>query len=149
LKKISLIFISFFFLCSCSTEEAKKDAVVEPTFDKVFYESVTSIKFPKDYKFITTADNGEFLTITIIDLNKNDWAKFAKDNKFEPIDDKFSQKQQLFGTNILDSTYSHVPENNKLLRNWGSNKKTNWIYLLDTTTYRLYCQIDYPDAAGT
>lgn len=147
MKGISVIFISLLLFSGCSTGDSNKDFLTEPTFEKEYYEKVTNIKFPKNYKVIASADNGEFVTITIIDLSETDCKKFSTDNKFEPIEDKFPQ--DLIGVGYLDSVYRQIPDNNKLLRNWGNNKKTNWIYLLDTTTCRLYCQIDYPDWAGT
>lgn len=38
------------------------------SFDKDYYERITQIKFPNNYKVIASADNIEFMTITILTL---------------------------------------------------------------------------------
>jgi len=108
-------------------------------------ELVTQIHIPEGYTFITGIDS-DFIRITIVDLEKLNCKKFYADNKFEPIQDTSSQV--FFGLNYLDSIYRQTPSNNKLLKLSGTNSFTTWIYLLDTTTCRLYGQISFPDLKG-
>ena len=108
-------------------------------------ELVTNIHIPEGYKFITGVDT-DFIRITILDLDKSKCTEFYKDNKFEPINDTLPQT--FIGINYLDSDYRQLPGNNKLLRISGKAKWTTWIYLLDTTTCRLYGQISFPDMNG-
>lgn len=112
-------------------------------FEKDFYEKVSGIKLPNDYTLIATVDNGEFVTATILDFNQTDCLKFCKDNNFKPIPS--TDFVTLMGINFIDSAYRKLPNQNQLLRNWGSKGSNNWTYLLDTTNCRLYCEIVYPD----
>lgn len=120
------------------------------SFDKDYYERTTKIKFPDDIKVVATADNGEFVTITIIDLNKSDCKKFIQDNKFETLykDTNSVFKHftpDLIGLAWLDSKYRSLPGKNLLVREMSFEKGTGWTYYIDTLTCRLYCQINYPD----
>jgi len=108
-------------------------------------ELVTKIHIPEDYKFIAGVDT-DFIRITILDLDKKNCTEFYKSNKFEPISDTFPQT--FIGMNYLDNVYRQLPENNKLLKLSGKKNWTNWIYLLDTTTCRLYGHISFPDLNG-
>lgn len=112
-------------------------------FEKDFYEKVSGIKLPHEYTLITTVDNGEFVTATILDFNHTDCQKFCKDNNFEPIPS--TDSITLMGIYFIDSAYRKLPNQNQLLLNWGSKGSNNWTYLLDTTNCRLYCEIFYPD----
>ena len=135
--------MKYFTLCvlllmSCSSK----------SFEKDYYERITKIEFPNNYKIIATADNGEFLTITILDLDKSSCKDFIANNKFEPVDQTYPIN--LMGLNFLDSSFSHLPNSKSLLERHVPKQegKVGWTYLLDTTTFRLYCEIDYPDFAG-
>lgn len=119
-----------------------------PSFEKDYYELITKIKFPDQFNTITTSDNGEFLTITILELRKEDCKKFIVENNFQPVDQ--THVSYLMGLNQLDSAYQKLPDNKTLFER-AVNKipgKTGWTYLIDTTTCRLYCEIDYPDRGG-
>lgn len=141
-----LLFLVATILTSCL-------GMISNSFDKEYYEETTKIKFPDDIKVVATADNGEFVTITIIDLNKSDCKKFIQVNKFESIykdkNSAFTQfAPELIGLAWLDSTYRNLPEKNLLVREMSSEKGTGWTYYIDTLTCRLYCQINYPDWSG-
>ena len=108
-------------------------------------ELVTKIHIPEGYNFITGVDT-DFIRITILDLDTKNCTEFYKSNKFEPVNDTLPQT--FIGMNYLDSVYRLLPDNNKLLKLSGKNNWTNWIYLLDTTTCRLYGHISFPDLNG-
>jgi hypothetical protein len=124
-----------------------------PSFEKEYYEQSTKIKFPMDYTVVATADNGEFLTITILDLNKDGCDKFIRDNKFQTLYNDSNSvlrsfEPQLSGLNFLDSCYRKLPDKNLLVREKSFENGTGWTYYIDTLTCRLYCQINYPDWGG-
>jgi hypothetical protein len=145
MKRIFLLFISFLFFSNCSPDNSSKETLTDPKFNKEHNEQVTKIHSPEGYKFNTEVYI-DFIRISIIDLDKKNCAKFNKDNKFEPINDTLPQT--LIGMNYLDSVYRQLPDNNKLVRISGKAKWTKWIYLLDTTTCRLYCHFSFPDYNG-
>jgi hypothetical protein len=125
-------------LISCSSK----------SFDKDYYERITKIEFPNNYKIIATADNGEFLTFTILDLDKSSCKDFAADNKFVPVDQAFPIN--LMGLHLLDTSFAKPLNPKSLLERYVFKQKgkVGWVYLLDTITCRLYCQIEYPDFGG-
>jgi hypothetical protein len=127
------------FLLSCNTA---------PEFDIEFYQKTTSIQFPKDYKVVATTDNGEFLTITILDIEKNTLKAFTDQNNFIPVNDE--SETDLMGLQFLDSNYHLLPDTKLMLIKQVEKLqgKIGWTYLADTTTGRLYCEIDYPDFGG-
>lgn len=143
--KISFIVISLLLFSNCSMNNTYKDISSDQNPNEAHNELVTKIHIPEDYKFITGVDT-DFIRITILDLDKKNCTGFYKDNKFEPINDTFPQI--FIGINYLDSVYRQLPATNKLLRLSGKAKFTNWIYLLDTTTCRLYGLISFPDWNG-
>jgi hypothetical protein len=118
------------------------------SFDKDYYERITQIKFPNAYRMIASADNIEFMTITILDLDKSSCRKFAQDNNFEPVEQMYPLN--LVGLHFLDTSIAKLPDSKKLLMRHFPKEpgKVGWTYLLDTTSCRLYCEIDYPDYAG-
>ena len=117
-------------------------------FDIEFYQKTTSIPFPKDYKVEATVDNGEYLTITILDVEKNTLKAFTQKNNFIQVNDESEMK--LMGLQFLDSTYHNLPDSKMMLIKMEEKLpgKIGWTYLADTTTGRLYCEIDYPDFGG-
>ena len=116
-------------------------------FEKSYYEKTTNIKFPDNYKFVATADNGEFMTIAILDLGKKDCKKFITEYNFEPITDFFPK---MIGIAYLDGNLGKLPDRTVSLVKYNDKEpgKVGWTYLIDTTTCRLYCEIDYPDWDG-
>ena len=145
MKGLFLIAISILFFSNCSTNKTYKEMSPEQNPNEFHNELVTKIHIPEGYNFVTGVDT-DFIRITILDLDKTNCIKFLKDNKFEPINDTLPQT--FIGMNFLDSVYRQLPGNNKLIKLSGKNKWTNWIYLLDTTTCRLYGHISFPDLNG-
>jgi len=136
LDNIAVMIIAFFItisLVSCGDG-----------FEKSYYQKTTNIKFPDNYELVATTDNGEFMTMTILDLAKIDCKKFIKDNNFQPITDFFPTMD---GLRFIDKKIGKLPDKNILLMNHHDRQsgKTGWTYIIDTTTCRLYCEIDYPD----
>jgi len=129
--------ISILFSCNSAQE-----------FDIDFYQKTTHIQFPKNYNVITTADNGEYLTITILDVEKNTLKAFTQQNNFIQVNDESEMK--LMGLQFLDSTYHNLPDTKLMLIKQEEKLpgKVGWTYLADTITGRLYCEIDYPDFGG-
>ena len=145
MKYILLFFITI-FLASCLS-------MTSDSFDNNYYEKTTNIKLPKDYEVVTSIDNGEFLTITILDLNKSDCKKFILVNKFEALNKDTNSalknfNPELSGLAWLDSSYRKMSNKNLLVKEKSSTKGTGWKYYIDTITCRLYCQINYPDWGG-
>lgn len=118
------------------------------SFEKDYYEKVTKIKFPAKYKVVATADNGEFVTITIIDLDKKDCRKFIAENKFERWD--MNNAFPYEGLSLLGSNYRIFPDTKSYFANYKSKVPglTGWTYVIDTLTCRLYAEIEYPDMGG-
>lgn len=136
-----LIIFSFLsVLCACSSNLG---------FETNYYEQITKIKFPEKYKVVATADNGEFVTITIIDVDKETCKKFVSDNNFKSIDEKYPPN--LGGLIFLEDTvYQELPDTKTFLIRQVSKEpgQVGWTYLVDTTMGRLYCEINYPDWGG-
>jgi len=141
----SILVISLLFLTNCTNNNTYKDISPGENPNEAHNELVTKIHIPEGYKFIAGVDT-DFIRITILDLDKSKCTEFYKSNKFEPVTDTFPQT--FIGINYLDSNYRKLPDNNKLLKLSGKAKFTNWVYLLDTTTCRLYGQISFPDWNG-
>ena len=110
-------------------------------FEKDSYERITNIKFPDHYKLVGTADNKEFITITILDLGRDDCNKFMKANNFEPMADQCLPLVQKW---ISDLNLPLPEDRSQLLSRCGNDDKYRWTYLLDTAACRLFCQIKYP-----
>ena len=129
--------ISLFLSCNTAHE-----------FDIEFYQKTTSIQFPKDHKVVATTDNGEFLTITILDIEKNTLKAFTDQNNFIQVKDESETK--LMGLQFLDSNYHTLPDTQLMLIKQVEKLpgKIGWTYLADTIAGRLYCEIDYPDFGG-
>ncbi len=119
-----------------------------PAFEIEYYEKVTKIKFPTKYNVVATADNVEYVTITILDIDKTDCKKFIIENNF-----KLAKKEYWHfsvGKHFLDSSYFLLPNtDSSFIRSVGKVPgKVGWTYLIDTTNCRLYCEINYPDWGG-
>ncbi len=143
IKRTSISILLIFLLgCSNSGEEFSAD---KKTSKLEFYENITGIKFPKQSKVISVVDS-DFCSVAIIDFDRSYCNQFYSYNNFRSINVKFTQTllRQLY----LDSVYRQLPDNSKLLRRRGKGNGTLWMYLLDTTTSRLYCNFSYPDNNG-
>jgi hypothetical protein len=133
-----LLFSSTIFLVGCL-------GLTSDSFDKDYYEKTTNISFPDNYKVVATADNGEYLTMTILDLGKTDCNSFIKKYGFRPAD---ATASVLSGLNWLDKKYQTLPDKNLLVKEKSFDNGTGWTYYIDTLNCRLYCQINYPDKEG-
>jgi hypothetical protein len=140
LKMKRLIIFSFLtLLIACNSHTG---------FERRYYERTTKIKFPNNYKVVATVDNQEFITITLLDLDKETLKEFATDNNFELPNEKY--RPRLLGLFFLDSVYHELPDTKTCLIRYVDKEpgKVGWTYLADTSSGRLYCEIRYPDAAG-
>ena len=157
MKKVLILFFPLpFLLLNCSSPEVPESSLSW----QEHYELITNIKFPADFKIISNAPMpaGEKIRKTIIELNKKDCLKFSQYNGFTAVKDTISPL--LFGSSMMDSVYRLIPDRNKFLHKYGKNyygsdyfnyfkdKNTNWVYLLDTSTCRLYCLISYSNLYG-
>ena len=119
-------------------------------FEKDYYEKVTSIKFPESYDLVAAADNGEYLTIAILDFDRITCKRFIQKNNFYSVDKRLFKRFKLSGLTLLDSAYQKQPDIQNIMIT-GVSKfygKVGWTYVIDTVACRLYCQIDYPDYGG-
>ncbi len=130
------IFLLLFFIYSCRH------------FDKSYYEKISHVKFPQKYKIVASADNGEFMTIAILDLDGPTCKRFISDNNFLPVDSAYPVN--LMALSLLDSSFRELPATQQLFRKYVAKVpgKVGWTYLIDTSSGRLYCEIDYPDFGG-
>jgi len=121
------------------------------------YEQVSLLIFPKDFKVISNpkmpdgdfirkiATPGSFIRKTVIEINKSDYSKFLRDNKFYPLTDTVPR---ILTSSLFDSIYQNISDKNIFLQKYGKKTGIKWAYFLDTTTYRLYCVISYPGYDG-
>jgi hypothetical protein len=133
--KISFLFLIVFLLSACLNW-------ADDLFDKDYYEKTTKINFPDNYTTLATVDNGEFLTLTILKLSKSDCISFINKYNFSPVR---THKLELIGLNWLDKKYQNLPGKNMLVKEKWFDNGIGWIYLMDTSSFKLYCQINYPD----
>ncbi len=154
MKKILLFFCPLLLL-NCTTDESERILAW-----KEQYELITHIELPNNYKIISndTSSSGSLVKKTIIELNRTDCIEFCKNNGFGPVNDSISPL--LFGSSLMDSIYRLIPDRSKFLHKYGkrsaspkyfkydTEKNTNWVYLLDTTTCKLYCLVSFADLNG-
>ncbi len=137
--------VIFFVLFSSCVLNNPKDILPAKHPNIEHNELITKVHIPEGSKFITGVDTN-FIRITVLDLDKVSCKAFFTSNKFGPVNDTFPQF--FVGIGYLDTRYQQLPDNNKLVKLSGKNNWTTWVYLLDTTTCRLYGQISFPDLDG-
>lgn len=133
-----LLFSLTIFLASCL-------GLTSDSFDKEYYEKTSKISFPENLSVVATVDNGEFLTLTILDLDKSDCKAFIQKYDFGTLT---GRESVLTGLNFLDKKYRNLPDKNLLVKEKSYDNGTGWTYFIDTVNCRLYCQINYPDKEG-
>ncbi|MBC8052387.1 MAG: hypothetical protein H7Y13_04940 [Sphingobacteriaceae bacterium] len=120
--------------------------MTQDAFEKDYYQRISGIKIPEGYKVLESVDNGEFLTITVLEFDKAECKSVMDSIKFDLIPQ--GKNPNLIGLYLLDKENEQILKNKRLLRNWGQTDKNTWNYVLDTVSCRLYCEIGYPDPGG-
>ena len=155
MNKIFLFSISF-LLFSCGAPDSPEKTL---TWEEQ-YAQITHVDFPKGFKLISNSpsNSNDLIKKTIIDLSQKDCQTFYKSYGFMPVEDTVSQ--HLFSSKLMDSIYKLIPDRKKFLHLYGKKSGSpkyfkyniendaNWVYLLDTTTCRLYCLISNADFNG-
>lgn len=116
------------------------------SFDKVFYEKTTRIKFPEKCFVLEAFDNGEFLTGAVFDVDSLSFQNFIVTNSFDTV-------KSLLDVNILSKNY--LTKNKPMFhstRNLFFKRKVEqdhyWIFIADLNSKRLWTEIKYPDWSG-
>ncbi|MCA0398930.1 MAG: hypothetical protein LCH51_16140, partial [Bacteroidetes bacterium] len=116
------------------------------SFDKVFYEKTTRIKFPEKCFVLEAFDNGEFLTGAVFDVDSMSFQNFIVTNSFDTV-------KSLLDVNILSKNY--LTKNKPMFhstRNLFFKRKVEqdhyWIFIADLNSKRLWTEIKYPDWSG-
>ena len=55
------------------------------SFERVYYEKISGIKFPDNYKVLETFDNGEWLTGTVLKIDNATLRNLVADNRFDTL----------------------------------------------------------------
>jgi len=128
-----LLLILIGVLCSCKY------------YDKEYYERISGINFPSDCKHIDTFDNGEFLTISVFEVDSLELANFCKGNHLVPCSESLFLR--LYGGAQL-----REPPPAKCYQGIyyvdGERGKNSWIYVADIKRNLLWARIEYPDWGG-
>lgn len=133
--KYLYIFFCSMFLTAC----------FEP-FEKDYYERITNIKFPSNYKVLETFDNGEWLTATVFAVDSMELRRFVLNNKFDTVSDITLLH---FWGNAQLSHYPFVLETNSNIYYIRKNRnKNHFTYIADLTKNMLWAEISYPDFGG-
>lgn len=155
MKKIVLVFGLLFILGCTETGSVEK----APTLEEQYAE-ITRVDLPRGFKVISTTppNSKDLIEKTVVEINEKDCRVFYKSYGFKAVEDSVSPL--IFGSKLMDSVYRLIPERNKFLHLYGKKAASakyfkyntengaNWVYLLDTTTCRLYCLISKADLNG-
>ncbi len=132
-----IIIILITWLTSCNNGNS---------FEKGYYEKVSGIKFPAEYKVLETFDNGEWLTGTVFEIDNATLKKFVIANHFDTL-------QNLNEIHLISNNYlTRHKANFKTIQNIyfvrKSVNKNNWTYVADLGDNKLWTEISYPDWGG-
>lgn len=130
--------ILLFFLSSCFDSKIK--------FEKSYYEKISRIKFPGEYKVLEAFDNGEWLTGTVFKIDSLSLRKFITDNQFDTL--KNIQDIHLFSENYLIKYKPNITSTHNIYYVSKSAGKNNVIYVADLNSNILWTEISYPDWGG-
>jgi hypothetical protein len=114
------------------------------SFEKEYYERISEVRFPDHFTLVESIDNGEFITLAVLVLAEKG-NHFVRQYPFKPLSSGWVPP---LGLAYLSPSLRQLPDITKMLEYAGSTKQNSWRYLIDTTTGRLYCEIQYPDMSG-
>jgi hypothetical protein len=144
--------VLIFFGCQDQTKKTVHYdlSAVWKVHDQKRYESTTKIKFPSEFQVIAQGVQSEFVEISILQLNKKDKDDFLAINNFKPAS---GTNYSLFALKYLDTIHQKISEKDHLFYNYNmyvpKSDDIGWLYMYDTLTNKLYCQVQYPDPGGT
>ena len=137
MRKI-LIFIVTILLCSCIS--------IGDSFEKSYYEKISGIKFPDNYKLLETFDNGEWLTGTVLMIDNATLKNFVADNLFDTI--KSTNELHFLSNSYLKEYKAEFHGITNIFYLSKSRDKNNWTYIVDLNKNILWTEISYPDYGG-
>jgi len=134
----SIIFIVSILLCSCFSDS--------DSFEKEYYEKVSGIKFPEDYKVLETFDNGEWLTGTVLKIDNIILKNFVAENGFDTL--KNVNDLHFLSNSYLNDYKAKFTETKNIFYLSQARDKNSWTYVVDLNTNILWTEIRYPDWGG-
>lgn len=137
-KRLFLSFILFLSLTGCDKTGCNLE----------YFQAVSSIKLPEDTGIIDCQDNLEWTVQAIFQLPDIDLWGFISENEFQPVEKSTGFESNLFI--LLPKKHRQPPDTEQLYSVAGTNDgRTNWSYILDKKTGKLWAHINYPDWGGT
>jgi hypothetical protein len=132
----SILFLVMLTFASCTDQYAR---------NKNYYERVSGVKVPADYRLLEFYDNGEFETAAAFTVDSVDLQKFITTYNLKPMLDPYSTAAIGIGFQTNKPSFDNL-RHMYMLR--GQNGKTFWTYVADLEKERLWAQINYPDWGG-
>jgi hypothetical protein len=134
----TLIFIITILLFACHS--------IGDSFEKGYYEKISGIRFPDDYKVLETFDNGEWLTGTVLKIDNATLRNLIAVNRFDALQ---SPRDLHFLSNSYLKEYKVEFDGTKNIFYLSKSRdKNNWTYVADLNTNILWTEISYPDWGG-
>jgi hypothetical protein len=134
----TLIFIVTILLISCHS--------ISDSFEKGYYEKISGIKFPDDYKVLETFDNGEWLTGTVLKIDNATLRNLVADNRFDTLQN--SKDLHFLSNSYLNKYKAEFDGTKNIFYLSKSRDKNNWTYIADLKNNILWTEISYPDSGG-
>jgi len=136
----TLIIIALICLVACKN--------AQQSYEKVFYEKISSIKIPENCKVLESIDNGEFVTATVFQMDSLTLNHFVKTNHFDTSTISLSYQPLLFSKNYFRNYKPEWKSSDAILVNIGTKGKNSWEYVIDPKSKLLWAEIQYPDWGG-
>jgi hypothetical protein len=115
-------------------------------FENTYFEKVTGISLPDDYKVLENFDNGEWLTGAILQVKNAKLNDFVKKNNLQKI-------EHILDVDLMSKGYFKekkpsfsLSKNIFFLRKHINDH--NWVYVADLDKNELWVEISYPDYSG-
>jgi hypothetical protein len=115
-------------------------------FNKAYYEKVTGMEFPDNYKIIESEDNTETLSIATLQIDSLDLVNFIRKYNLDTLKMKFPPR--LFGIKYLHGRKPDLNNKSVIYFVEGSSKTNKWLYIVDIKQKLLWAEVRYPDWSG-
>lgn len=137
-KPFALLFMVFILLTGCGKTGC----------DLEYFQAISSIEFPEDSYIIDCYDNLEWVVEAVFQLPDTLLEEFIEENEFEALEKNERADTDTFF--FLSEKSHQIPDSAVLFPASGTNNgPTNWRYILDLNTGKLWAHINYPDGGGT
>jgi hypothetical protein len=122
-------------------------------FNESYYERISSVELPTFYDVVETADNWEFVTTSVIDIDESDSEEFIRENNFQLIRNTIYNQYwppYFEGVHLVNGLLDTLPHPDDCVIKYKEKVpgEVGFVYLFDTKSCRLYCEIKYPDMGG-